>query len=82
MLHFHIVTLFPESIEPYLKSSIIGRAIKAKKIQISFYDPKDFTKDKYGRVDRRPYGGGPGMVMTALPVVRAVEKSLGSPTSK
>jgi len=76
MLHFHIITLFPGSIEPYLKSSIIGRAIKAKKIQISFYDPKDFTKDKYGRVDRRPYGGGPGMVLEPDGILRAAEKAL------
>ena len=54
MVHFQIVTLFPESIEPYLTSSIIGRAIKDKKIKVSFYDPKEFTRDKYGRVDRRP----------------------------
>ena len=77
MIHFHIVTLFPESIEPYLKSSIIGRAIKAKKIKVSFYDPKKFTRDKYGRVDRRPYGGGPGMVLEPDGMLRAVEKAIG-----
>ena len=75
MLHFHVITLFPESIEPYLKSSIIGRALKAKKIKISFYDPKKFTRDKYGRVDRRPYGGGPGMVLEPDAILRAVEKA-------
>ena len=71
MLHFHIVTLFPESIEPYLTSSILGRAQVAKKIKVSFYDPKKFTRDKYGRVDRRPYGGGPGMVLEPDGVLRA-----------
>ncbi|MEY4747551.1 MAG: tRNA ((1)-)-methyltransferase, tRNA (guanine37-N1)-methyltransferase [Candidatus Parcubacteria bacterium] len=76
MVHFHIVTLFPESIEPYLKSSIIGRALKAKKIKVSFYDPKKFTRDKYGRVDRRPYGGGPGMVLEPDGMLRAAEKAL------
>src|SRR5580692_9815709 len=75
MIHFHIVTLFPESIQPYLESSIIGRAIKAKKIKISFYDPKEFTRDRYGRVDRRPYGGGPGMVLEPDGMLRAVEKA-------
>jgi len=93
MLHFHIVTLFPDSIEPYLKSSILGRARKGiapkgKKngkplIKVSYYDPKDFTQDKYGRVDRRPYGGGPGMVLEPEGVLRAVEaakkKSKGKP---
>jgi len=77
MVHFHIVTLFPESIEPYLKSSIIGKAIEKKKIKISFYDPKDFTRDKYGRVDRRPYGGGPGMVLEPDGTLRAAQKAIG-----
>lgn len=71
MIHFHIITLFPESVEPYLKSSIIGRAVKDKKIRISYYDPKKFTRDRYGRVDRRPYGGGPGMVLEPDAVLRA-----------
>jgi tRNA (guanine37-N1)-methyltransferase len=75
MIHFHIVTLFPESIEPYLRSSIIGRAQRDTKIKISFYDPKKFTRDKYGRVDRRPYGGGPGMVLEPDAILRAVEKA-------
>ena len=95
MLHFHVVTLFPESIEPYLKTSIIGRAIATKKIKISYYDPKKFTRDpirnasrpngagKYGRVsedrvDRRPYGGGPGMVLRPEPFLRAVKKAIGN----
>jgi len=76
MIHFHIISLFPESIEPYLKASIIGRAIAAKKIKISYYDPKKFTRDKYGRVDRRPYGGGPGMVLEPDGVLRAAQKAL------
>ncbi len=75
MIRFHVVTLFPESIEPYLKASIIGRAQKAKKIKVSFYDPKKFTRDKYGRVDRRPYGGGPGMVLEPDGMLRAIEKA-------
>ncbi|MAF59457.1 tRNA (guanosine(37)-N1)-methyltransferase TrmD [bacterium] len=77
MIHFHIITLFPESIEGYLKSSIIGRAEKDKKIKISYYNPRDFTKDRHKRVDRRPYGGGPGMVLEAEAVLRAVEKAVG-----
>ncbi|HEV3245043.1 MAG TPA: tRNA (guanosine(37)-N1)-methyltransferase TrmD [Candidatus Paceibacterota bacterium] len=77
MIHFHVITLFPESIEPYLKSSIIGKAQERKKIKISFYDPKDFTRDRYGRVDRRPYGGGPGMVLEPDAILRAVQKATG-----
>ncbi len=77
MVHFHIITLFPESIQPYLGTSIIGRAVAAKKIKISYYDPKKFTRDKYGRVDRRPYGGGPGMVLEPDAILRAVQKAMG-----
>ena len=82
MIHFHIVTLFPESIEPYLKASILGRAAGAKKIKVSYYDPKKFTRDKYGRVDRRPYGGGPGMVLEPDAILRAVAKAIGNKNSE
>jgi len=78
MLHFHIISLFPESIEPYLRASIIGRAVAAKKIKISYYDPKKFTRDRYGRVDRRPYGGGPGMVLEPDGVLRAAQRAIGN----
>jgi tRNA (guanine37-N1)-methyltransferase len=80
MIHFHIVTLFPESIEPYLNASIIGRAQEKKKIKVSFYNPKDFidgTRTQDERVDRRPYGGGPGMVMRPEPMLKAVAKAVG-----
>src|SRR3989338_4068313 len=85
MLHFHIITLFPESIEPYLKSSILGRAIEDKKIKVSFYDPKDFIHPERSRraraqdfrVDRRPYGGGPGMVLEPDAVLRTSRKAIG-----
>lgn len=76
-VHFHIVTLFPDAFCSYIKESIIGRALKDKKITVSFYNPRDFTADKHRRIDRRPYGGGPGMVIEALPVARAVEKAVG-----
>ena len=94
MLHFHIITLFPDSIEPYLKSSILGRAIEKKLIKISFYDPKDFTRNpirgasrsngagKYGRVDQRPYGGGPGMVLEPEAMLRAVQRAVGKEKGK
>jgi tRNA (guanine37-N1)-methyltransferase len=75
---FHIITLFPEALDSYLSSSIIGRAIKDKKIVVKFYSPRDFTKNKWKRVDQRPYGGGPGMVLEAESILRAVTKALGS----
>lgn len=76
-MHFHVVTLFPEAFDSYLASSIIGRAIRNKKITVSFYSPRDFTKDKWRRVDQKPYGGGPGMILEAESVLRAAEKAIG-----
>ncbi len=73
---FHVVTLFPESFDSYTSSSIIGRAVCNKKIKIKFYNPRDFTPDKWKRVDHKPYGGGPGMVLEAESVIKAVEKAL------
>jgi tRNA (guanine37-N1)-methyltransferase len=75
-MNFHIITLFPESFDSYINSSIIGRAIRDKKIKVKFYNPRDYTKDKWKRVDQKPYGGGPGMVLEALSVIKAVEKAV------
>ena len=72
---FHLITLFPESFDSYVSSSIIGRAVRNKKIKIKFYNPRDFTPDKWRRVDHKPYGGGPGMVLEAESMIKAVEKA-------
>ena len=80
-MKFHLVTLFEEACDAYLSASIIGRARKEKKISITYQSPRDFVagpEGSYKKVDERPYGGGPGMVMMALPVVKAVEKTLKS----
>ena len=81
-MKYHIVTLFPEMFDSYLNESILGRAIKNKKISVSFTNPRKFVTGKYKKVwpdrnvslqiDERPYGGGPGMVMMAEPVIKAV----------
>ncbi len=75
-MRFHIITIFPEMFDSYLKESIIGRAVKDKKISIKFYNPRDFIKapkNNYRPVDDKPYGGGPGMVMRAQPILKAFE---------
>ncbi|MFT5359862.1 MAG: tRNA (guanine37-N1)-methyltransferase [Candidatus Paceibacteria bacterium] len=61
--------------ESYLGDSILARAISGKKIKVSFYNPRDFAKNKHNSVDDRPYGGGPGMTMMAEPVARAIDKA-------
>lgn len=77
MITFHIVTLFPEIMEPYLRSSILGRAEEKKKISFHFYNPRDYLKNSKERADGRPFGGGPGMVIRPEPVIKAVEKAKG-----
>jgi tRNA (guanine37-N1)-methyltransferase len=74
---FHIITIFPEMFRSYVDESILARAQKKKLINIKLYNPRDFTKDKHRSVDDKPYGGGPGMVMQAEPILRAVEKARG-----
>lgn len=76
-MKFHLITLFSEACDAYLSASIVGRARKEKNISVHYQNPRDFVENKWGKVDERPYGGGPGMVMQALPVVKAVEKALG-----
>lgn len=76
-MRFHFVTLFADACDAYLSASILGRARKDKKISVSYQNPRDFVAGapgSYKKVDDRPYGGGPGMVMQALPVIKAVEK--------
>jgi tRNA (guanine37-N1)-methyltransferase len=85
-MRFHIITLFPEMFDSYLGGSILGRAIKEKKISVSFVNPRKFVSGKYrkvwpdgnisAQVDERPYAGGPGMVMMAEPIIKAVESVL------
>src|SRR3989344_7311021 len=75
-MHFHIITLFPKAFDSYLSESILKRAIEDKKIKVSFYNPRDFVKNKWKRVDRPPYGGGPGLVIEAEPVIMAIESAI------
>lgn len=73
MKKFTIITLFPKSIEGYLKSSILGRAEKAGLASFEILNPRNFTEDKHHVTDDKPFGGGPGMVMKAEPILKAVE---------
>lgn len=87
---FHIVTLFPNMFDSYLGESILARGKKEGAIDFKFYNPRDFSPagktakknekvkfpgKPYVRVDDKPYGGGPGMVMQALPVIKAIESA-------
>lgn len=72
-MNFYFLTLFPQSMEPYTQTSILGRAAKNNKVSYFFVNPRDFTDDSHRTVDDIPYGGGPGMVMKVEPIFRAVE---------
>jgi tRNA (guanine37-N1)-methyltransferase len=69
---FHIITIFPEAIEPYFRKSILGKAVKRDFVKVKFYNLLHYSRDKHRKVDERAYGGGPGMVIGIEPVVRAL----------
>ena len=71
-VRFDIVTLFPEFIAGAAAVGVVGRAATRGLIEIATWNPREFTDDANGRVDARPFGGGPGMVMQAEPLKRAV----------
>ena len=73
---FHVITIFPELIKPYLKESILGRGVAHGLIKTKIYNLRDFTRDKHNKVDDRPYGGGPGMGISVEPLTRALGQIL------
>ena len=73
-MRIDVLTIFPEMFPPVLESSILARAAAKKVIRIRVHDLRDWSNDKHRKVDDRPYGGGPGMVMRADPFFRAVEQ--------
>lgn len=73
-MKFHFLTLFPEMISSYVSESILKRASEKKLVSFDAKQIRDFTLDKHRKVDDRPYGGGPGMVMTPEPILRAHSK--------
>jgi len=91
-MKFHVITLFPEICQMYTDASILGRAQKTekgkgakhrgKKIEVKYLNPRDFAKGKHAKTDDRPYGGGPGMVMYAEPILRAWGKAVGKKDAK
>lgn len=91
-MNFHIITIFPEICKAYTNAGVLGRAqktekgkgakVRGKKISISYYNPRDFASDKHRKVDDRPYGGGPGMVMKAEPILKAWDKAVGRKKGK
>ena len=71
-MKFDVVTIFPEMFDAIARHGITRRALEEGLFELKTWDPRDFTSDNYRRVDDRPYGGGPGMVMLAEPLQAAI----------
>jgi tRNA (guanine37-N1)-methyltransferase len=77
VIRFDAVTLFPEMFAAITASGITSRALQAGLWSLKTWNPRDFTTDNYRTVDDRPYGGGPGMVMLAGPLEKALDAAGG-----
>ncbi|MCX2727347.1 tRNA (guanosine(37)-N1)-methyltransferase TrmD [Thermomicrobium sp. 4228-Ro] len=77
-MRFDVFTIFPQMFSGFLNESILKRAQQKGLIEIALHNIRDWTTDKHRTVDDTPYGGGPGMVMMAPPIVHAVEDVLGA----
>ena len=77
MIRFDVITLFPEMFGAITASGITSRALQAGLWSLKTWNPRDFTSDNYRTVDDRPYGGGPGMVMLAEPLEKALDAAGG-----
>lgn len=73
-MHIEVLTIFPELLEAFVKTSLIGRAVDTQRLRLQVEDLRSFTSDRHRSVDDEPYGGGGGMVMTAQPWIHAVRE--------
>jgi tRNA (guanine-N1)-methyltransferase len=69
---FGVVSLFPEMFRTATASGVLGRAVTQGVLEVELFNPRDYTADRHRTVDDRPYGGGPGMVMMAPPLLAAI----------
>ena len=76
MTRFIVLTLFKEMFTGFLNTSIIKRAIDEEKVSIDIIDIRDFSENKHKKVDFPPYGGGSGMVMSAVPLGNAIDHAI------
>ena len=77
-MRFDILTLFPELFAPFLASGVTRRAYESGQVEVVFWNPRDFAAGNYRRVDDRPFGGGPGMVMMAEPLSACLDAALAA----
>ncbi|WP_435979375.1 tRNA (guanosine(37)-N1)-methyltransferase TrmD [Psychrobacter sp. DM4] len=72
-MYFAVISIFPEMFVSIREFGITGRAVSQNQVTIECINPRDYTTDNYRRIDDRPFGGGPGMVMMAEPLAQAIE---------
>lgn len=72
-MRFDVITLFPELFEPFLQNGVTRRAFESGQVQVRLWNPRDHAQGGYRRVDDRPFGGGPGMVMMAEPLFQCLQ---------
>ena len=72
-MRIDVLTLFPGIFDGYLSQSLLKKAIDAKLVDVQLHDIRQWSKDKHRKVDDRPFGGGPGMILQVEPVVECVE---------
>ncbi|CAN7301677.1 tRNA (guanosine(37)-N1)-methyltransferase TrmD [Variovorax sp. LjRoot290] len=77
-MRFDVITLFPELFAPFLASGVTRRAYESKQVEVVLWNPRDFADGNYRRVDDRPFGGGPGMVMMAEPLSACLDAALAA----
>lgn len=83
MMRFDVVTLFPQMVNDVAGVGVLGRAIKTGLIELACWNPRDYAHDRHRKVDDRPFGGGPGMLMKVQPLRDAIHAArAASPAAK
>ncbi|MDR6537497.1 tRNA (guanosine(37)-N1)-methyltransferase TrmD [Variovorax soli] len=77
-MRFDVITLFPDLFAPFLANGVTRRAFETGQVEVVLWNPRDFAEGNYRRVDDRPFGGGPGMVMMAEPLSACLDAALAA----
>lgn len=72
-MRFDVITLFPDYVQQCVRVGVVGRAFERNIAQLHIWNPRDYTQDNYRRIDERPFGGGPGMVMMVDPLLACLQ---------
>lgn len=73
-MHIDFISIFPDLIAHWFSQGVIGRAVDKQLLHFAYHNPREFSQDRHGRIDDRPFGGGPGMVMQYAPLAAMADK--------